>query len=280
MSVRTGTPVRDALEGASFAISAAGCDTPRLDAEVLLAHVLGVSRERLFLDADLEVEGEAVHAFRDAVRRRAIEREPVAYITGRKGFRNIEMQVDARVLIPRPETESLVQAALRLAPAASVLDLGTGSGAIALAVKHERPDLRVWGSDLSEPALAVAQANGRRLGLDVRWLRSDLLSGVPDEIEALVSNLPYVAEADAAKLAPEIARHEPKQALFAGADGLLCITRLLEQLGGRTRVRWVALEIGAGQADAVQRLMSDAGLLRVERLNDLAGIERVLVGER
>lgn len=280
MSVRTGTPVRDALEGASFAISAAGCDTPRLDAEVLLAHVLGVSRERLFLDADLEVEGEAVHAFRDAVRRRAIEREPVAYITGRKGFRRIELQVDARVLIPRPETELLVQAALRLPPAASVLDLGTGSGAVTLALKDERPDLQVWGSDLSEPALAVAQANGRRLGLDVRWLRSDLLSDVPDEIDALASNPPYVAEADAATLAPEIAKHEPRQALFAGADGLSCVAKLLAQLSGRTRVRWVALEIGAGQADAVQELMSDAGFLRVQRLSDLAGIERVLVGER
>lgn len=280
MSVGTGTPVREALEGATFAISAAGCETPRLDAEVLLAHVLGVSRERLFLDAGLQVEGEAVHAFREAVRRRAIEREPVAYITARKGFRRIELDLDARVLIPRPETELLVEAALGLPQGASVLDLGTGSGAIALAIKDERPDLQVWGSDVSEPALAVASANGQRLGLQVRWLRSDLLREVPEEIEALVSNPPYVALAEAAALAPEILRHEPEQALFAGPDGLACLTALLEQLTGRPRVRWVALEIGAGQADAVQRLAAQAGFPRVERLSDLAGIERAVVAQR
>jgi release factor glutamine methyltransferase len=280
MSIRTGTPVRDALEGAIFAISAAGCQTPRLDAEVMLAHVLGVTRERLFLDADLEVEGGAVHAFREAVRRRAIEREPVAYITGRKGFRRIELEVDARVLIPRPETELLVEAALGLPQGESVLDLGTGSGAIALALKDERPDLRVWGSDVSEEALAVAKANGQRLGLEVQWLQSDLLREVPDEIDALVSNPPYVVAADAATLAPEIARHEPEHALFAGQDGLSCITGLLEQLAGRTRVRWVALEIGAGQADAVEPLVAQAGFSRVQRLKDLAEIERVVVARR
>ncbi|HEV7942259.1 MAG TPA: peptide chain release factor N(5)-glutamine methyltransferase [Solirubrobacteraceae bacterium] len=280
MSIRTGTPVRDALEGAIFAISAAGCETPRLDAEVMLAHVLGVTRERLFLDSELEVEGEAVHSFREAVRRRAIEREPVAYITGRKGFRRIELDIDRRVLIPRPETELLVEAALGLPQGASMLDLGTGSGAIALAVKHERPDLQVWGSDVSEEAVAVASANAQRLDLDVHWLRSDLLREVPEEIDALVSNPPYVATADAATLAPEIARHEPEQALFAGHDGLSCITELLEQLGGRTRVRWLALEIGAGQADSVEQLMAQAGFSHVQRLPDLAGIERVVVAQR
>ncbi|MFZ2051167.1 MAG: peptide chain release factor N(5)-glutamine methyltransferase [Solirubrobacteraceae bacterium] len=280
MSIRTGTPVRDALEGAIFAISAAGCETPRLDAEVMLAHVLGVTRERLFLDSELEVEGEAVHSFREAVRRKAIEREPVAYITGRKGFRRIELDVDARVLIPRPETELLVEAALGLPQGASMLDLGTGSGAIALALKYERPDLQVWGSDVSEEALAVASANAQRLDLDVHWLRSDLLREVPEEIDALVSNPPYVATADAATLAPEIARHEPEQALFAGHDGLSCIAELLEQLAGRTRVRWLALEIGAGQADSVEQLMAQAGFSHVQRLPDLAGIERVMVAQR
>ncbi len=280
MSIRAGTPVRDALEGAITAIAAAGCETPRLDAEVLLAAVLGVGRERLLLDRDLEVEGDAVHAFRDAVRRRSVEREPVAYITGRKGFRRIELAVNPRVLIPRPDTELLVEAALRLPQGASVLDLGTGSGAIALALKDERPDLELWGSDVSEDALTVARANGQRLGLEVRWLHSDLLEDVPDEIDAVLSNPPYIAIAEAALLAPEITRHEPAQALFAGEDGLSTIAAVLAQLSGRRRVCSVMLEVGAGQAAAVQQMVEDAGFTETRRLRDLAGIERVVAGRR
>jgi release factor glutamine methyltransferase len=280
VSVRAGTPVRDALEGAITAITAAGCETPRLDAEVLLAAVLGVGRERLLLDRDLEVEGQAVHAFREAVRRRSLEREPVAYITGRKGFRRIELAVDPRVLIPRPETELVVETALCLPQGACVLDLGTGSGAIALALKDERPDLDVWGSDVSEDALAVARANGRRLGLEVQWLHSDLLREVPEAIDAILSNPPYVATTEAASLAPEIARHEPSRALFAGEDGLRTIAALLEQISGRGQVRHVMLEVGAGQAAAVQQMIQDAGFAETRRLCDLAGIERVLTGGR
>ncbi len=280
MSVRAGTPAREALESAIIAITAAGCETPRLDAEVLLAGVLGVARERLLLDRDLEVEGEAVHAFREAVRRRALEREPVAYILGHKGFRHLELMVDSRVLIPRPETELLVEAALSLPQGASVLDLGTGSGAVALAVKDERPDLDVWGSDVSEQALALASANSQRLGLHVRWLYSDLLQDVPPEINAVLSNPPYIAAGEAASLAPEIARHEPATALFAGADGLRVIAAMLAQLSDRPRVLHLALEVGAGQALAVEQMAKDAGFGHTERLRDLAGIERVVSGRR
>src|SRR5581483_5710461 len=176
----SGTPAREALEGAQTAIAAAGCETPRLDAEILLADVLGVTREQLLTDTSLRVQGEAVRAYQSAVRRRAVEREPVAYITGRRAFRNIELAVDRRALVPRPETELLVEAALALPPGASVLDACTGSGAVALATKQERPDLDVWGSDVSEPALALARENGARLGLEVSWLQADLLAGVPD----------------------------------------------------------------------------------------------------
>jgi release factor glutamine methyltransferase len=273
-----GNTAREALEGAMTAIAAAGCETPRLDAEVLVASVLGVPRERLLTD-DLRVEGPAVRALQDAVRRRAGSREPVAYIVGRKGFRRLDLAVDRRVLIPRPETELLVQSALGLGYGEHVLDVGSGSGAVALALKDERPDLQVAGSEISEDALAVARANGRRLGLDVSWLHADLLAGVPDEYDAVLANLPYVAESERAALAPEILRHEPPGALFAGPDGLAAIRALLAQLAERERVGLVALEVGAGHAPAVCELTRAAGFRRVRSEPDLAGIERVVVGE-
>jgi release factor glutamine methyltransferase len=271
---------RDALEGATTAIAAAGCETPRLDAEVLLANVLGVTRARLLSDRDLVVAGPAVRAYQDAVRRRAVLREPVAYIVGHKGFRRLEIAVDRRALVPRPETELLLEAAVGLGAGLRVLDVGTGSGAVALALKDERPDLEVAGSDASEAALELARTNGERLGLSVRWLHADLLTGVPDEFDAVLANLPYVAERERALLAPEILRHEPPEALFAGPDGLVAIRALLGQLAARERVALVALELGADQAGAVAELVRAAGFASVRSELDLAGIERVIVGER
>jgi release factor glutamine methyltransferase len=162
----------------------------------------------------------------------------------------------------------------------SVLDVGTGSGAVALALKDERPDLDVTGSDVSGEALELARANGRRLGLDVGWLQADLLAGVPDEFDAVLANLPYVADWQRPQLAPEILRHEPLAALFAGADGLAAIRGLLAGLRGSGRVRTLAIEVGAGQARAVVELTRAVGFLTARSLRDLAGIERVVVGER
>lgn len=275
-----GTAVRDALEGAVTAIAAAGCETPRLDAEVLLADVLGVSRERLLIDRDLRVAGAAVRAYQQAVRRRAVEREPVAYIVGRRAFRELQLRVDRRALIPRPETELLVEVGLGLARGTAVLDLCTGSGAVALALAHERPDLEVWGSDVSEQALELARANGEQLGLAVRWLHADLLEGVPDRFAALLANAPYVAERERAALAPEIVRHEPHGALFAGADGLAVIRRLAAQLAARERIELVALEVGQGQAEEVGALLEQAGFGSLCYERDLGGIKRVAIGRR
>jgi release factor glutamine methyltransferase len=274
-----GTPARDALEGAFTAIAAAGCETPRLDAEVLLAHVLGVERERLLIDADLLVAGPAVRAYQESVRRRAVEREPVAYIIGRRWFRDLELRVDGRALIPRPETELLVEAGLELPGGSHVLDVGTGCGAVALALARERADLELSGSDASAAALELAAENGVRLGLDVRWLHADLLHGVPDSFDAVLANLPYVPAGERAALQPEITRHEPPGALFAGSDGLTAIVALLAQLAHRIRVKTVALEVGAGQAETVAGLVESAGFRRVDCKLDLAGIKRVVVGE-
>jgi release factor glutamine methyltransferase len=262
---------RDALGAAVDALTAAGVDTPRLDAEVLLAAVLGVDRAALIAAPGRELSGAQARRFADFARRRR-EREPVAYITGVRGFRFLELMVDRRVLIPRPETEHVVEAALALPVGARVVDVGTGSGAIALAVKHERPDLVVHGTDVSADALDVAAANALRLGLDVEFVRGDLLAGI-EAVDAVVSNPPYVVDGSA--LMPEVARYEPAVALFARDDGLTVIRRLVE-----LPVEFVALEHGEGQADAVAALAREAGFGDVQRVRDLAGIERVMVARR
>ena len=280
MSAFGGASVREALDSAVIAIAAAGSDTPRLDAEVLLADVLGVDRTALFTDPRREVAGPAVRAFQDAVRRRSAGREPVAYITGRRGFRHLELAVDARVLVPRPETELLVEVGVELlANGARVADVGTGSGAVALALAQERPDLDVVATDLSADALAVARANAARLGLDrIEFREGDLLAGIR-AVDAVLSNPPYVADGERAALAPEITRHEPPGALFAGDDGLDVIRRLVPAAAAAGAVL-LAIEVGEGQAAAVAELMRAAGFRELVTRRDLAGIQRVVVGSR
>jgi len=272
----SGVPVRDALDSAVIALRAGGVESPRLDAELLLAHALGVERTALMLDPARPVEGPAVRIFQEAVRRRAVEREPLAYITGLRAFRRLVLAVDRRVLIPRPETELLVEAALELPHGTRALDVGTGSGAAALALKDERPDLIVTGIDVSADALAVARANAQRLGLQVDFRVGDLLEGAP-AADAVIANLPYVESG--ARLQPEIARHEPAIALRAGPDGLEVVRRLIEQ-AATGPARWLALELGLSQARAVERLARRAGFATVEIRRDLAGHERVVVVRR
>jgi release factor glutamine methyltransferase len=203
-----------------------------------------------------------------------VQREPVAYILGRRGFRRIELEVDPRVLIPRPETEHVVEAALELPQGARVVDVGTGSGAIALALADERPDLRVVGTDVSADALAVARANGARLGLDVEWLEGDLLDPVTGPVDAIVSNPPYVnAGTD---LQPEIGRYEPDVALFGGAEGLDVYRRLAPAVAD---VAFVAFEVPGWLAEPVAGLLAAEGFT-TEVIRDLAGIDRVVVGRR
>jgi release factor glutamine methyltransferase len=237
---------------------------------------MGVDRAVIVSDPGRGVEPDAARRFMDFAARRR-EREPVAYILGSKGFRSIELAVDPRVLIPRPETEHLVEAVLDLPRGARICDVGTGSGAIALALKAERPDLDVVATDTSGEALEVARANAAALGLDVAFFEGDLLAGVPGRLDAVVSNPPYVE--DGAQLAPEIVGFEPALALRAGPDGLDVI-RLLLPAAGATSASVVALEIGAGQADAVRELTIEAGFESVSAVRDLAGIERVVVGRR
>lgn len=257
-------------------------ETPRLDAEVLLAEAMGINRAELLV-AD-EVSPAAGRLFGEMVRRR-LRREPVAYILGRKGFRNLELAVDRRVLVPRPETELLVELALELQPR-SVLDVGTGSGAIALAVADELPGCAVTATDTSPGALEVARANAERLGLAdrVHFLAGTLpAAGSVGGFDLVLANLPYVAERDWAGLQPEVTEWEPREALLAGPDGLDVYRDFIPERG-RAFDRYpaessttLAVEVGEGQAGAVAELMGAAGFGEIETRRDLAGIERVVL---
>ena len=282
MPAAVGT-VRDALASAADAFAAAGVESPRLDAELLLAEATGLDRAGLATDPERGVEPGPAREFAAMVRRR-VGREPVAYILGRKGFRHIELATDPRALIPRPETELLVEIAaeranLKGSDPLTVLDVGTGSGAIALAVADELPEARVTATDTSAGALRLAAENAARLGLADRVAFE--LGSLPDggRFDLVVANLPYVTEAEWAGLEPEISRYEPRSALVPGPSGLEAIEAVLGELSlGRCAATAVALEIGAGQAPAVGELVRRAGFGDVETRRDLAGIERVVLG--
>src|SRR5829696_3020433 len=212
-----------ALAIATAELRDAGCDTPRLDAELLLADAMGTTRTQLHLAPERELTVAQSGRFADLLRRRRA-REPVAYLLGKRAFRHIELTVDERVLVPRPETEGLVEAALGLPRGARVVDVGTGSGAIALALKHERPDLEVLATDVSSDALDVARANASALRLDVTFVHGDLLEPVDGQLDAVLSNPPYVAKRDLETLEPEVIA-EPDTAVFGGHDGFEIVRR-------------------------------------------------------
>ena len=251
----------------------------RVDAQMLLLHALARPlHDRAWLLAhDTEVLTEAQqHRWNQALQRR-LQGEPVAYITGHRDFFGLTLKVDARVLDPRPDTEILVEWALELLPCAPehtlrVLDLGTGSGAVALALQHQRPVAQVTALDASADALAVASANAQRLNLPVQCVVSHWMDAVTGPFELIVSNPPYVAEGD-----PHLAAltHEPLIALTSGADGLDDIRQIIAQAPSRLAPGgWLLLEHGWDQAPAVQDLLRTTGFVQVQSRRDLGGIER------
>ena len=269
--------VREALAAASDALAAAGVEDVRLDAELLLAEATGWDRARLAAEPEAAVEAGAARRFGEMVRRR-VRREPVAYILGRKGFRGLELAVDGRALIPRPETELLVEIALELEPS-TALDVGTGSGAVALAVADELPGCEVTGTDTSTAALDLARENAERLEFDgrVRFERGTVPEG--RRFELVLANLPYVREDEWESLAPEITGYEPRAALVGGADGVEAIASTVPAtVAALEPGASLALEVGAGQASPVAELLLDLGFGQVEGRQDLAGIPRVVLG--
>ncbi len=258
----------------------AGVASPRLDAELLLAHALSCDRVRLYLDFDKPLGAAELAAFRELVRRR-VEGEPVAYLTGAKEFHGRRFRVDARVLVPRPETELLLEAALPALPeGGAALDLCTGSGALALTLALERPGARVTATDLSAEALEVAAANAAALGAKVELLRGDLLGALPSpppRFDVIVANPPYVPSGEWEGLPREV-RREPRLALDGGPDGLRLLSRIAAEAPRFLRPGGLLVaEMHESHLEALPRLCREAGFASAEARRDLAGLPRLVV---
>jgi release factor glutamine methyltransferase len=249
----------------------------RIDAEVLVAHVLAVGRAYLYSHPERHLDHDELTRLDSLIAQRA-RGTPVAYLTGHKEFWSVTLQVDARVLIPRPETELLVELALeRLTGSTGILDLGTGSGAIALALAVERPDCSLTATEYDPDALSVARDNAQRLGCDIRFLQSDWFGNVDGAFEIILSNPPYIAATD-----PHLeALHcEPRNALISGVDGLDDLREIIATAPGHlVRNGWLLVEHGWDQAERVRKLFHEAGFVAVETHCDPGGNERVTQGQ-
>ncbi len=260
-----------------------GLPTPRLDAEVLLAHALQRDRVGLYTHHDQPLDPAELAGYRELIQRR-LGGEPVAYLVGQQEFWSLPFSVDRRVLIPRPETETLVEVALELLEGCAqptVADIGTGSGAIAIAIAHERSDARMIAVDRSMDALAVAGANAAANGVEVEFRQGDLLRPLADlMLDLVVSNPPYIAEGDFVSLPAEV-KCEPREALLSGPDGLDAIRRIAAEVSPLLATDGaVAIEVGAGQATSAAELFHQQGLTHTTTRRDLLGIERVVIARR
>ena len=273
------TKVKELLRQAEQQLHAS--DSARLDAEVLLCSVTGLDRARLYACPELDVEPQLAAAFKARVRARQ-EGTPVAYLTGVREFWSLSLLVNAHTLVPRPETEILVEAALQRIPAGQpqcIADLGTGCGAIALALARERPACRITATDISNEALAVARINAAQHDVNqVTFTASDWFSALTGSFDLIVSNPPYIRTEDAQLLHADI-RHEPRLALRGGADGMDALRHIVAtsprylNAGG-----WLCLEHGYDQGRGVRGMFSENGFVDVVTINDYAGLERVCCG--
>ena len=276
--------VLDLLRWTTKHFSEHGIETPRLDAELLLAHALGLERLALYLQFDKPVEPTERSDFRELIRRRVSERVPISLLLGEREFWSRPFQVTEDVLTPRPETETLVEAALKTIQQAAarvyrVLDVGTGSGAIGISLAADCPQAQVTATDICPKALQIAQINADKLQVseNIQFLQGELFGPVGTEkFDLIVSNPPYLARSEAEGLAPELA-HEPEQALFGGPDGYAVLRPFAVGVKERLELGgWVGVEIDSGQANVVAGWFAEAGLCEIEILNDLAGRPRVV----
>lgn len=267
---------------------ARGLENPRLDAELIVAHALGIDRTRVIIDANRPLEGAELERLRGLVKRRRAH-EPIAYLRGEREFYGMTFRVDGRVLIPRPDTEALVETALARTAHVSLsmrmLDLCTGSGCVAIAIARQRPTAAVYATDLSPDALSVARANAARLGAyNVAFAESDLFASVPPgtregSLDLITGNPPYIATGEIPTLMPDVREFEPRLALDGGPDGLDLVRRIVEEAP-----RWLApggvlaLEIGAGEAPDTRALFEARGFSDVRADRDYGRIERVVSG--
>ncbi len=265
--------LHDWLQQATDRLAQAGIDSSRLEAQMLASHVFRVDRTWIVAHPEAEINELAA----ETLLQRRESREPLAYILGWREFYGRRFGVASGVLIPRQETEVLLEAALDTVGRGPVLDLGTGSGCLAVSLKLERPEVEVWASDISPAALKIARRNAETHQAEVRFIESDLFQSFPDiRFEQIVSNPPYIADAE--KLMPEVQGHEPASALFSGPTGLEFYERLAQEAarfllqGGK-----LAVEVGRGQAGPVTELLMAHGWLVDRVIPDLAGIERVVV---
>ena len=276
--------IRSVLSWTKGYLHAKGSDTPRLDAEVLLAHVFGKRRIDLYLDMDRPLNEEELASYRVFLKRRS-EGEPIAYILGYKEFYSNDFIVNRNVLIPRPETEILVEKAVELAPKDSeVFEIGVGSGAVIISILLERTDLAGYGNDIDKAALAVAEANAMKHGVSDRLhlFKGDTCKALSKRFHTIVVNPPYIALSEKGTLKEDVRLFEPEHALFAGNDGLDIIREIIAQVkvclfpGGR-----LIMEVGYDQKDAVEQMVRAAEELKLLLwIRDLAGFDRAVIVER
>lgn len=263
-----------------------GIENPRLDAELIVAHVLGIDRTKVIIESLRPLEGAELAKLRELVKRRR-SHEPIAYLRGTREFYGLSFKVDSRVLIPRPDTEALVETALvrsaNVSLSMRLLDLCTGSGCVAIAIARQRPTGKVTATDISPDALSVARENAYRLGAyNVAFARGDLFEAVPNQrFDVITANPPYIASAEIPGLMADVRDFEPRLALDGGADGLDFVRRILDGAPAHLEKDGVlAMEIGAGEAAATAALFEERGFRGIEIARDYAKIERVVSGIR